>query len=134
TIIKAENSATQTTIAIGNHGFHCSQSGETRSWFALRDGKPPNGKLKPTPAKCPDKNAANPITNHFFKSNGWKRIFFVSSNPSPNGLRIGSCRCFHSRNDWSVLGEIEQALTAHPMFLCRVNYEARDFSPLPDRR
>src|SRR5215217_3516643 len=34
------------------------------------------------------RNAAKPITSHFFKSNGWNKIFFINSKASPNGLKI----------------------------------------------
>ncbi|PYL54084.1 MAG: hypothetical protein DMF29_07050 [Verrucomicrobia bacterium] len=91
TMATAKNSTTATAIRIGSHGFHsshCPQSCETTFWFAPRDGKPPKGKLKPIPAKCPARKAAKPMTNHFFKSNGRNRSFFISSNASSSGLRI----------------------------------------------
>src|SRR6476620_2147404 len=31
--------------------------------------------------------AAKPMTNHFVRSNGWKRIFLVVSNASPKGAK-----------------------------------------------
>src|SRR3982751_3883468 len=44
-------------------------------------------KFPPPPARC-DRNAAKPITNHFFRSNGRNKIFCISSSAAPKGAKI----------------------------------------------
>jgi hypothetical protein len=55
------------------------------------------------------------MTSHFFKSNGWNRIFFINSNASPKGLKIsifgsvpfmrGILNGFCERNQAAISGQ-----------------------------
>src|SRR4030095_6858133 len=56
--------------------------------------------------------AAKPITNHFVRSKGWKRIFLVVSNASPKGAKISMCGSLGSMGYSNQFQRTEASLDA----------------------
>ena len=69
------------------------------------------------------RNAANPITHHFPRSNGWKRIFFVNSSAASKGAKNLNppSRFLHPRIP-TPLSRISQAFPTAPSCIIRANW------------
>jgi hypothetical protein len=83
---------TMSAIAHGGTVFVASSASSRidRKFTSASDGL--NRKLNPPPPESNARNAANPITNHFARSNGSNRIRRVSSYASPKGAKISILR------------------------------------------